>query len=294
MKKIFLIGGIVAASAVTFAGCNKNTGAEEKRISEYFKANTSAESSQRSIAGTIAYDGVQGGASKNTDIAISGEYYVYYDDSAKESRIRSTDHVEDKINNTNTYTETYIVGNDDDAKKIDVYTGTGSSPDNLKYVRNIYNTSDYFPTSTNTKAGDLLLKENKEKFNNASCEVVERYMAVKDLDNSVKNYIINATKNLSGVDINEASAKITYYFNIETKKLEGTVLDLKEGLKAKVNEYNSKSSNTDKIEDFDVDKFEISNTLVTNQVDRIKISDEIKSAPVENESSESESTEKSN
>ena len=34
MKKIFLIGGILAASAVTLTGCNKNTGEEENRIKE--------------------------------------------------------------------------------------------------------------------------------------------------------------------------------------------------------------------------------------------------------------------
>ena len=42
-------------------------------------------------------------------------------------------------------------------------------------------------------------------------------------------------------------------------------------------------SNTNKIEDFDVDKFEISNTLVSNQVNKIKISDELKAAPVVDE-----------
>ena len=81
-------------------------------------------------------------------------------------------------------------------------------------------------------------------------------MTVSEMDPSVKKYIVDATKNLSGVDIDNVSVKITYYFNMDTKKLEGTILDLKEGLKAKVNEYNSKNSNTNKIEDFDVDKFE--------------------------------------
>ena len=56
------------------------------------------------------------------------------------------------------------------------------------------------------------------------------------MDPSVKKYIVDATKNLSGVDIDNVSVKITYYFNMDTKKLEGTILDLKEGLKAKVNE----------------------------------------------------------
>ena len=50
MKKIFLIGGILAASAVTLTGCNKNTGEEENRIKEYFTANSTSESAQRSIA----------------------------------------------------------------------------------------------------------------------------------------------------------------------------------------------------------------------------------------------------
>lgn len=286
MKKIFLIGGILAASAVTLTGCNKNTGEEENRIKEYFTANSTSESAQRSIAGTIQFEGTQGGESKNVDISISGDYYLYYDDSIQESRIKSSDHVEDKINNTNTYTETYIVGNADDAEKIDVYEGTGSTADNLSFVRRIYKTTDYFQTSTKTKTGDLLLKDNKEKFNEASCELVERYMTVSEMDPSVKKYIVDATKNLSGVDIDNVSVKITYYFNMDTKKLEGTILDLKEGLKAKVNEYNSKNSNTNKIEDFDVDKFEISNTLVTNQVNKIKISDELKAAPVVDETKE--------
>lgn len=286
MKKIFLIGGILAASAVTLTGCNKNTGEEENRIKEYFTANSTSESAQRSIAGTIQFEGTQGGESKNVDISISGDYYLYYDDSIQESRIKSSDHVEDKINNTNTYTETYIVGNADDAEKIDVYEGTGSTADNLSFVRRIYKTTDYFQTSTKTKTGDLLLKDNKEKFNEASCELVERYMIVSEMDPSVKKYIVDATKNLSGVDIDNVSVKITYYFNMDTKKLEGTILDLKEGLKAKVNEYNSKNSNTNKIEDFDVDKFEISNTLVSNQVNKIKISDELKAAPVVDETKE--------
>ena len=108
-------------------------------------------------------------------------------------------------------------------------------------------------------------------------------MTVSEMDPSVKKYIVDATKNLSGVDIDNVSVKITYYFNMDTKKLEGTILDLKECLKAKVNEYNSKNSNTNKIEDFDVDKFEISNTLVSNQVNKIKISDELKAAPVVDE-----------
>ena len=101
--------------------------------------------------------------------------------------MKSSDHVEDKINNTNTYTETYIVGNADDAEKIDVYEGTGSTADNLSFVRRIYKTTDYFQTSTKTKTGDLLLKDNKEKFNEASCELVERYMTVSEMDPSVKS-----------------------------------------------------------------------------------------------------------
>ena len=73
MKKIFLIGGILAASAVTLTGCNKNAGEEENRIKEYFTANSTSESAQRSIAGTIQFEGTQGGESKNVDISISGK-----------------------------------------------------------------------------------------------------------------------------------------------------------------------------------------------------------------------------
>ena len=156
MKKIFLIGGILAASAVTLTGCNKNTGEEENRIKEYFTANSTSESAQRSIAGTIQFEGTQGGESKNVDISISGDYYLYYDDSIQESRIKSSDHVEDKINNTNTYTETYIVGNADDAEKIDVYEGTGSTADNLSFVRRIYKTTDYFPDINQDKDRRLI------------------------------------------------------------------------------------------------------------------------------------------